>query len=87
MSATMLCVHVCQVLLMRHHNVDQNVLVHLNVHQHLLVSIKNVLIHAPEHVEWVQDVKLSTIHRYVAAIQVKQVMHSEAVNRFHFLHR
>lgn len=87
MSATMLCVHVCPVLLERHHNVDLNVLVHPNVHQHLLVAIKNVLIHAPERVEWVQDVKLSTIHRYVAVIQVKRVIHSEAVNRFRFHHR
>lgn len=85
--AIMLCVHVCLVSLVRHHNVDLNVLVHPNVHQHLLVSIKSVLIHAPERVEWEQDVKLSAIHRYAAVIQVKRVIHSEVANHFQFHHR
>lgn len=87
MLANMLCVHACQVLLERHQRVDLNALVHLNVHQRLLVSIKSVLIHAPARAVLGLAVRLSTIHRYVVAIQVKRVIHLEAVNQFQFHHQ
>lgn len=57
MFVIMQCAHVCQDLLGHHHNVVQNVSLHLNVRQHLLASIKNVLIHVQERVELVQGAK------------------------------